>query len=115
MKQRENRVHLDFLDGIRGLAALYVFVIMHSAAWILVSDAPHRRWVLAMSPFISEGKLAVAVFIVLSGFCLTLPVTHAGTHFTCAAESWAYLKRRGRRDPPHITLPHRPCPCLSWP
>jgi peptidoglycan/LPS O-acetylase OafA/YrhL len=82
---------LDFLDGIRGLAALYV-VIMHSAMDV---DWTHTSsWLFAMSPLISEGKLAVAVFIVLSGFCLTLPVANAGGT-ALRGGIWAYIRSEG--------------------
>jgi peptidoglycan/LPS O-acetylase OafA/YrhL len=74
----ENPVYerLPFLEGVRGLAALYV-VLGHicsmadpsKLAW-KASVAP--EWLQAMfSPF-QYGHLAVAAFIVLSGFCLQL-------------------------------------------
>ncbi len=70
------RVHLSFLDGIRGLASLYV--VLHHV-WLasfprqaggsvcgICLDAPD--W----SNWLKFGHLAVAVFIVVSGFSLAL-------------------------------------------
>ncbi len=73
---------LPFLEGLRGLAALYV-VIGHicslsdpSALAGQVSRAP--AWLQqVMAPF-SFGHLAVAAFIVLSGFCLELSLFTGG-------------------------------------
>lgn len=65
------RDHLLFLDGLRGLAALYI-VFYHATGaynWRTPSDPP-PLWTL---PFRYSG-FAVAIFIVLSGFVLMLPV-----------------------------------------
>ena len=69
------RPQLAFLDGLRGLAALYV-VIHHAAAEFLFSfeagavPQAFREWAWL---FLFE-RYAVDGFIVLSGFCLGLPV-----------------------------------------
>jgi peptidoglycan/LPS O-acetylase OafA/YrhL len=65
------RPRLDFLHGLRGLAALYV-VVFH----LLLNARPRDRWTtvhLLMEPFM-HGYVAVAVFLVLSGFLLSVPV-----------------------------------------
>ena len=65
------RPRLDFLHGLRGLAALYV-VVFH----LLLNARPRARWTtvhLLMEPFM-HGYVAVAVFLVLSGFLLSMPV-----------------------------------------
>lgn len=66
------REHLDFLDGVRGLAALYVVVhhaIVHLPMPLTLSPT---EWLLRK--FGGFGHYAVDVFIVLSGYCLMLPV-----------------------------------------
>ena len=66
------RLHLDFLDGLRALAALYVVA---SHIYLLVFGTEARmNWPLTLANTMLYGHLAVSVFIVISGFCLTLPV-----------------------------------------
>ena len=69
------RLHLDFLDGMRALAALYV-VASHIYLMIFGLGA-HMKWPLTLANTLLYGHLAVSVFIVISGFCLTLPVVHS--------------------------------------
>ena len=65
--------HLGYLDGLRALAALYV-VAVHALSQV---DRHHDRisapWSLITGLFL-YGHYAVDLFIVLSGFCLMLPV-----------------------------------------
>ena len=74
-KSAPGRVHLAHLDGIRAVAALYV-VMHHSMMSTIGSAAHHGLRGLALN-WIEYGHLAVDVFIVLSGFCLVLPVARA--------------------------------------
>jgi peptidoglycan/LPS O-acetylase OafA/YrhL len=80
------RIRLDFLDGIRGLAAPYV-VIHHAymeVAWWQAFPGQHiyhgerlpEQFLRAMH-FLTSGQLAVDTFIVLSGYCLMLPIVRA--------------------------------------
>ncbi len=74
----DRRSHLDFLDGIRAAAALYV--LAHHCWFELFPDAMNHRpagATAAVASVLAFGHWAVAVFIVLSGFCLTLPVAAA--------------------------------------
>ena len=69
MNQRVQRI--DFIEGLRGLAAFYV-VLQHIASMV----DPYQRLRQATTPLawalrpLWYGHLAVASFIVLSGFCL---------------------------------------------
>lgn len=62
-----------FVEGIRGLSALYV--VLHHVWQYSIADpqAPAPSWFRAATVF-KYGTFAVAVFLVVSGFCLMLPV-----------------------------------------
>jgi len=86
------RVHLGFLDGLRGLAVLYV-LFYHM--W----QSRHREMSLAgvkglLTNWLLYGHLAVDVFIVLSGFCLMLPVARRGV---LEGGVLVFFKKRARR------------------
>jgi peptidoglycan/LPS O-acetylase OafA/YrhL len=76
MYRQQQRI--EFLDSIRGLAALFV-LLGHSIGafeWPALFSAP-RNW-----PFISilfDGKAAVAMFFILSGYVLSKPYIASGT------------------------------------
>lgn len=69
------RPHLTVLDGIRGVAALYV--VLHHAYYSVVGESggmtlpAATRWATV---WLTPGHYAVVVFIVLSGYCLMLPL-----------------------------------------
>ncbi|MBV9848939.1 MAG: acyltransferase [Armatimonadetes bacterium] len=97
------RLRLEFLDGLRGLSALYV-VLFH--VWLIMNWQGFLRghvdgdglpgWLQAASSWMRYGAASVAVFIVLSGYCLMLPVvTTDGGKLRGGA--WGFLKRRARR------------------
>jgi GT2 family glycosyltransferase/peptidoglycan/LPS O-acetylase OafA/YrhL len=89
-----DRVHLRHLDGLRGLAAL--FVVFHHA-WLTVwPDLFTTRLPLAgsVTRVFAFGHFGVVVFIVLSGFCLSLPVARTGE---LAGGARAFFRRRARR------------------
>ena len=71
----ESRLRLEYLDGLRGLAALYV--VIHHA--YLQSTNSEDRFFLRTPlnralHFLDYGHFAVAIFIVLSGYCLMIPL-----------------------------------------
>ena len=82
---------LGGLDGIRGLAAL--FVVLNHVFLRAFPGYPtnHAPWWAA--PFI-YGRFAVVVFIVLSGFCLAAAPARAGWRLAGVAE---FARRRAWR------------------
>jgi peptidoglycan/LPS O-acetylase OafA/YrhL len=80
-----------WLDGLRGLAAL--FVVLHHAVMEIPIDQLHRRVVLA-TDWLRAGDYAVCAFIVLSGYSLMLPVAETGA---LKGGFFGYLKRRSIR------------------
>ncbi len=70
------RLHLDFLDGVRACAALYVVFyhgILHTWNMAKGGEQP-PNWFALSHFFLQSGRFAVSLFIVISGFCLMLPV-----------------------------------------
>jgi peptidoglycan/LPS O-acetylase OafA/YrhL len=84
--------HFDFMDGIRGLAALYVMAT-HLIATVPCELPP---WLSAIRKSLSFGHTAVSVFIVLSGFSLMLPVV-ASPDLRLRGGVVGYVKRRCKR------------------
>lgn len=88
----EERIRLHFLDGIRGLAALYV---------VFCHILPHQGenlplWISLPTKVLRYGSFSVAIFIVLSGYCLMLPVTRSQTGYI-PGNLFNYFKKRARR------------------
>lgn len=86
------RVRLDYLDGLRGLAALYV--VMHHAYYGLTAEAALPSSVAHLTYWLYLGRSAVDIFIVLSGYCLMLPVIRTGQLKGGFGE---FMRRRARR------------------
>src|SRR5947209_13497448 len=83
---------VPWLDGVRALAALYV-VVHH--AWLTVFPDPlHNRGPLWVG-WLMYGQLAVAVFIVVSGFSLGLAPVHEGLRLRGGARR--FVRRRAWR------------------
>src|SRR5262249_37919081 len=93
--------HLSFLDGLRALAALQV-VLGHATLHVDWGAAPPPLLLRAAMWPISFAREAVALFIVLSGFCLMLPVVRQGGELQGGA--WQFFKRRTRRILPPYYL-----------
>ncbi len=92
------RLHLDFLDGMRALAALFV-VVTH--IYLLIFGPQARpNFPLSLANGFLYGHLAVSVFIVISGFCLTLPVLRS-KQLTRGATDF-YWRRARRILPPYF-------------
>lgn len=88
------KVHLRYLDSLRGLAALAV-VVHHAMLQFDFSQAPlstSQEWFLAA---FQNGHYPVNFFIVLSGYCLMLPVLRAD--YALAGGALQFFKKRARR------------------
>jgi peptidoglycan/LPS O-acetylase OafA/YrhL len=68
-----SKLRLSYLDGLRALAALYV-VLFHAVMGFAADQPGPFRLLRLLFGF---GHEAVAIFIVLSGYCLMLPVTRS--------------------------------------
>lgn len=82
--------HYPFLDGVRGITALYVVLNHIWTRFVVIAEAGTLPPWFHLLKF---GHVAVAVFIVLSGFCLMLPIAQRGD-FVLPLD---FLKRRARR------------------
>lgn len=96
------RVHIGFIDALRALAALFV-AFGHAYAQLV----PYQQALMDLNPkyeklfsFIGivlfrHGHLAVAVFIVISGYCLMLPLAR---HDRLELDGvWSFIMRRAKR------------------
>ncbi len=92
------RVRLEYLDGLRGLASLYV--VLHHAYEQIAGQANYGGLsdkVLLATGWLRFGNLAVDVLIVLSGYCLMLPVVRSTNSRFSVAD---FVRRRARRIMP---------------
>ena len=93
MKTPSAKSHQAYLDGFRALAALWV-VLSH--LWIgEFGISAHPGLLGVLTNWTLYSHLAVDIFIVLSGFCLILPITQADGFLKGGA--LAFFGRRARR------------------
>ena len=88
---------LNFLDGIRGLCALYITIYhaqLYAGHWI--KRAELEDFLKPWHFFFSYGSYAVPIFLVLSGYCLTIPIAIKNEKKLNRGFS-TYIKRRARR------------------
>lgn len=93
-------LHLGYLDSLRGLSALYV-AACHAYLMYATDFATHglrspSGAVLVATSWVMFGRAAVAVFIVLSGYCLMLPIVRSPGHEWRVA-FWPFMRRRAWR------------------
>lgn len=100
--------HLDYLDGLRGLAALYV--VFNHLFQEIANRSDAGLLPLSLEPiftFFAWGRPAVALFIVLSGYCLMMPVVKSGE---LKGGLCGFVARRSRR----ILPPYYFALLVSW-
>ena len=90
--EQTQAVHFGYIDGLRGLAAVYV-MLHHFCLWG-TNGLPH--WTRVVFGWTAFGHFAVAVFITLPGFCLMLPVSRS-LDKTLRGGFGYYIKRRAWR------------------
>lgn len=91
-----NRIRLDYLDGIRALCALFVLA-GHMGDGEFYN--PTHKPPILIQYFVRYtvyDRLAVALFIVLSGYCLMLPLARSGSQ-NVQGGLITFIKRRARR------------------
>jgi len=97
---RKEALRLEYLDGLRAMAALYV-VLFHAGLGFLDDNQPLSGFARNLQRLLSFGHDAVAVFIVLSGYCLMLPVARAEGRLVRGVPN--YIGRRAWRIlPPYF-------------
>lgn len=91
------RPRLEFLDGLRGLCALYI-ALYHAVLFTGhgLEAETYAGVTSVLIYLLSFGPYSVAVFIVLSGFCLGLPVA-VSPERTLRGGFKNYIGRRARR------------------
>jgi len=85
---------------MRGLCALYVAAchayLMYGPEILQASSDPLPRSLVFGTMWLAFGRLAVTVFIVISGYCLMLPVVLSDTR-TMTRTWFQFMRRRARR------------------
>jgi peptidoglycan/LPS O-acetylase OafA/YrhL len=98
-------LHLRYLDSIRGLSALYVAACHAYLMYAAHLDTPGLQSasgrLLLGSSWLMFGRSAVAVFIVLSGYCLMLPVVQSPARKLRSTFQQFIIRRAWRILPPY--------------
>ncbi len=110
-ENRHEKLRLDAIDGLRAIAALWVLSYHMWVRYLPGLTANHldHGWWMAPLGWCRYGRFAVDFFIVISGFCLMLPVIRAGN--TLRGGVLHFWKKRARRILPTyyaamlVTLP----------
>jgi peptidoglycan/LPS O-acetylase OafA/YrhL len=97
-------MHLPFLDGIRALMALWVAFGHGFQDLVHVANSHNGNSSFCPQQFFVQAfyaHFAVDVFIVLSGFCLMLPVARHGDYSLSGGWRGFYFRRARRILPPY--------------
>jgi peptidoglycan/LPS O-acetylase OafA/YrhL len=84
----------EYLDGLRGISALYV-LLYHAVLFTGYVDKTFPAYCKPILTIISFGHFAVPVFIVLSGYCLMIPVVMNNGYLRGGFKQ--YISRRFKR------------------
>jgi peptidoglycan/LPS O-acetylase OafA/YrhL len=90
--EKTKRLHLGYLDGLRGLTALYI-VLVHVEPSI--EESLPLFW-SAITKLLRYGGFAVTIFVVMSGYVLMLPVSRSQDGYILGTLG-DFFKRRARR------------------
>ncbi len=100
-KSTEKKLHLHYLDGLRGIAALYVLFVHIEPS--IGETLP--GWLQIFKQLMRYGRVSVVIFIILSGYGLMLSVVRSQSGYV-GGGFWNYIKKRSRRilPPYYATL-----------
>jgi peptidoglycan/LPS O-acetylase OafA/YrhL len=108
-----NAPHLRHIEGLRALAAYVVYVNhVYAQTWSAGAKQFPPRSLSLLTYSLVAGHFAVSVFIVISGFCLSLPLIRDGGELRGGVK--AFLKRRARRILPPYYAAVALCLLLIW-
>ncbi|MDM9382037.1 acyltransferase [Chlorogloeopsis sp. ULAP01] len=91
-KPNDKKPHLYYLDGLRGLAALYVLIVHIQP----LMGEPLPIWLNIFQATMKYGRVSVVVFIILSGYGLMLSVIRSPSN-SISGGFLGYIKRRSQR------------------
>jgi peptidoglycan/LPS O-acetylase OafA/YrhL len=104
----------EHLDGMRGLAAMWV---VFSHAWLEVWPVYYNvhpiGWTARLTGWLLFAHFAVDIFIVLSGYCLMLPVSHRGGELIGGARLFFWKRARRILPPFYLALALCTVLCLT--
>lgn len=88
---------LAYIDAVRGFAALWVFLLHIHGYWLDNVRPPTLSAEGLVVKAIAFGGAGVDIFIVLSGFCLTLPLLRGGRGELSRMHTRGFFRRRAYR------------------
>jgi len=101
LQQPQTRTYFPHVEGLRGVAALYVFLYHVWQAGVAHAGATLGVLLPLTLPWLQFGHFAVSIFIVISGYCLGLPVAMRSDRSMDVAK---FARRRARRLGPAYVL-----------
>jgi peptidoglycan/LPS O-acetylase OafA/YrhL len=96
-------LHLSALDSLRGLAALYVF-LGHTIHQVAVDETQIPKIIRVIFRSLDFGAYAVVLFIVLSGFCLMLPIIRNNGVIKGSIKNFFFRRAKRILPPYYATL-----------